>query len=436
MAALNEVKLKKLVELRREFHAHAETGWTEFWTTAKIAGILDSLGYKVLAGREMLNLESVMGRPSEEEIKVHIERALSQGADPGWIERMDGYTGALGILDTGKPGPVLAFRFDIDAVDVSEAGDEKHRPFREGFASMNENAMHSCGHDAHATIGIGLAELLMERKDELTGIIKLIFQPAEEGVRGGKAVADNGILDDVDYFLSAHVGMGIPSGNVAPSCRDFLCTTKFDVTYKGKAAHAGGAPNEGRNALLAAASASLALAGIPPHKDGATRINIGVLQAGTGRNVIPPKALMKVETRGLTMDLNSYVYDRAMEAVSGAAAMYGVEMSMASMGAAVDALSDKSLVDLVGEKALLVEGITTLAPEVSLGGSEDVSWMMRAVQKRGGKAVYFVLGTDIAAGHHNEYFDLDESVLDYGPVLFAELAVTLSVREITGEGRS
>jgi aminobenzoyl-glutamate utilization protein A len=136
------------------------------------------------------------------------------------------------------------------------------------------------------------------------------------------------------------------------------------------------------------------------------------------------------------MDLNSYVYDRAMEAVSGAAAMYGVEMSMASMGAAVDALSDKSLVDLVGEKALLVEGITTLAPEVSLGGSEDVSWMMRAVQKRGGKAVYFVLGTDIAAGHHNEYFDLDESVLDYGPVLFAELAVTLSVREITGEGRS
>ena len=106
--------------------------------------------------------------------------------------------------------------------------------------------------------------------------------------------------------------------------------------------------------------------------------------------------------------------------------MYGVEMSMASMGAAVDALSDKSLVDLVGEKALLVEGITTLAPEVSLGGSEDVSWMMRAVQKRGGKAVYFVLGTDIAAGHHNEYFDLDENVLDYGPALFAELALVLA----------
>ncbi|HPK07017.1 MAG TPA: peptidase M20, partial [Aminivibrio sp.] len=80
------------------------------------------------------------------------------------------------------------------------------------------------------------------------------------------------------------------------------------------------------------ASATLALAGIPPHKDGATRINVGVLQAGSGRNVIPSRAVMKVETRGLTMELNSYVYDRAMEIVSGAASMYGVEMTMAKWG--------------------------------------------------------------------------------------------------------
>ncbi len=287
---------------------------------------------------------------------------------------------------------------------------------------MNDNAMHSCGHDAHAVIGLALAELLMDKKDSLAGMIKLIFQPAEEGVRGGKAVAAKGFLDDVDFFLGAHVGMGVPTGSVSPACGDFLCTTKFDLTYKGKAAHAGGAPNEGRNALLAAASATLALAGIPPHKDGATRINVGVLQAGSGRNVVPSRAVMKVETRGLTMDLNSYVYDRAMEIVSGAASMYGVEMSMAKMGEAVDALSDQELAGMVGEKALTIGGIDRIAPSVSLGGSEDVSWMMRAVQKRGGKAVYFVLGTDIAAGHHNEYFDIDEKVLDYGPALFAELA--------------
>lgn len=183
MVALGEVKLRKNIELRREFHAHAETGWTEFWTTARIAGILDSLGYDVLVGRDVLDLDSVMGRPSDQEIAGFVERALAQGADAGWITKMDGYTGAVAVLDTGKPGPVLAFRFDIDAVDVSEAQDEKHRPFREGFASMNENAMHSCGHDAHAVIGLALADLLMERKDSLGGVVKLIFQPAEEGVR-------------------------------------------------------------------------------------------------------------------------------------------------------------------------------------------------------------------------------------------------------------
>ncbi len=426
MAALGEEKLRKYRDLRREFHAHAETGWTEFWTTARIAGILDSLGYDVLVGRDVLDLDSVMGRPSDREIAVFAERALAQGADPGWIKKMDSYTGAVALLDTRKPGPVLAFRFDIDAVDVSEAQDPKHRPFREGFASMNENAMHSCGHDAHAVIGLALAELLMERKDSLTGVIRLIFQPAEEGVRGGKAIAAKGFLDDVDFFLGAHVGMGIPTGSVSPACGDFLCTTKFDLTYKGKAAHAGGAPNEGRNALLAAASATLALAGIPPHKDGATRINVGVLQAGSGRNVIPSRAVMKVETRGLTMDLNSYVYDRAMEIVSGAASMYGVEMTMAKMGEAVDALSDDELAGIIAEKAVAIEGIERIVPNVSLGGSEDVSWMMRTVQGRGGQAVYFVLGTDIAAGHHNEYFDIDENVLDYGPALFAELALSLS----------
>lgn len=426
---MTEREIGQYAALRREFHAHAETAWTEFWTTARIAGILEGLGYAVSVGRDVLNLDFIMGRPSEEVVAGTVQRALDQGADPRWIERMDGYTGALAVLDTGRPGPAVAFRFDIDAVDVAEARDEKHRPFREGFASLNENAMHACGHDAHATIGLALAEILAGRKEELSGTFRLIFQPAEEGVRGGRAVAESGVLKGVEYFLSAHVGMGVPSGTVAPECGDFLCTTKFDLTYTGTSAHAGGAPNEGRNALLAAATAALGFAAIPPHKDGATRLNVGVLQAGSGRNVIPAKALMKVETRGLTGALNSYVYDRAMEVASGVASMYGVAMGLEKMGEAVDAESDDELVRLVADRAARIDGVGTVAPRVSLGGSEDVSWLMSTVQSAGGKAVYFVLGADIAAGHHNEYFDLDERVLAYGPALFAELALVLAKRE-------
>ncbi|MGI6784975.1 MAG: amidohydrolase [Aminivibrio sp.] len=423
---MTEAGDKKYIELRRELHAHAETGWTEFWTTARVAGILSSLGYEVLVGKQVLNTGAIMGRPSEDAIAGHIERALSQGADPAWIEKMAGYTGAAGILDTGRPGPVTAFRFDMDAVDVSEARDEKHRPFKEGFASKNAGAMHSCGHDAHMTIGLALAEILMMRKDGLTGIIKLIFQPAEEGVRGGKAVAESGILDDVDWFFGAHIGMGVPTGSISQEAVGFLCTTKFDVTYKGRAAHAGGAPNEGKNALLAACSASLALAGIAPHKDGPTRVNVGFMQAGTGRNVIPADAVMKVETRGSAEAINNYVYDRAMEVVRGAAEMYGVEMTLEQMGAAVDALGDKEAVDIVKAAVSASKALSDLLPPVELGGSEDVSWMIKRVQKGGGKAAYFIIGSNIAAGHHNEYFDLDETVILPSAELMAALAESVA----------
>ncbi len=426
MMTHNAEMRQKIIDLRRTFHRHAETGWTEFWTTAKVAGILTDLGYAVSVGRDVIQTEAVMGRPSEEMMAESVQRALNQGADPEWIKRMDGFTGAMGVLDTGRKGPVVAFRFDMDAVDVSEAKDGSHRPRSEGFASLNDGSMHSCGHDAHTAMGLGLAEILMENKEKLKGVIKLLFQPAEEGVRGGKAMTEKGLLDDVEYFVSAHIGNGLPSGTVAPGMDGFLCTTKFDLIYRGKAAHAGAAPQEGKNALLAAASAVLAMAGIAPHSDGPTRLNVGVLEAGTGRNVIPSHAVVKVESRGATEKLNSYVFDRAMEAARGAAAMYGVEISSAKMGEAVDAASDAELVDLVAEKAVKISGISKIAPLMSLGGSEDASWMMKAVQKRGGKAVYFGLGSNIAAGHHNEYFDLDEEMLLPGTLLFAEIAFALA----------
>lgn len=225
---------QKLIDLRRTFHRHAETGWTEFWTTAKVAGILTDLGYTVSAGRDVIKTEAVMGRPSDEMMAEYVQRALDQGADPAWIKKMDGFTGAMGVLDTGRKGPVVAFRFDMDAVDVSEAADGSHRPRSEGFASLNDGAMHSCGHDGHTAMGLGLAEILMENKDQLKGVIKLLFQPAEEGVRGGKAMAEKGLLDDVDYFVGAHIGNGVPSGTVAPGIGGFCAPRNLILSTRGR----------------------------------------------------------------------------------------------------------------------------------------------------------------------------------------------------------
>ena len=399
--------LNKLIAIRRELHAYPEAGWTEFWTTAYVAKTLEKLGYSVSVGSEVIQEKAVMGRP--ENIEDHLRRALGRGASPVWIERMKGYTGALATLDTGRPGPVVALRFDMDCVETTEATEEGHRPAREGFASQNPGCMHSCGHDGHTAIGLVLAERLMAEKDQLKGTFRFLFQPAEEGVRGGYAMTEKGLLDNVDYFIALHLGIGVPSGTIAAGTRGFLCTTKFDVTYQGKGAHAGGEPHKGKNALLAAATAALNLHAIAPHSKGLTRLNVGSLQAGEGRNVIAPKAFLKVETRGETNEIAEYVYRQAERIIRAAAEMYDLKWNIRKMGEAVTSASDDSLTKLVSRVAYRMEEVKEVKESMNMSGSDDATWMMNRVQQQGGSATYIVIGSDIAAGHHNDHFDFDEN---------------------------
>ena len=214
-------------------------------TSSIIARKLTDLGYEVLVGDQVCKRDSRMGVPSEEELDKQYERAVAQGADPEFVKyTKGGMTGVIGILRCGE-GPTVAMRFDIDALGVFEEHDSCHRPAREGFASVNEGFMHACGHDAHATIGLGVAKVLMSIKDSLHGTVKLIFQPAEEGVRGAKAIVDNGHLDGVNYLIGSHVTDtedGDPAV-VIPGSYGSLATTKYDVVFRGQAAHAGGSPS-------------------------------------------------------------------------------------------------------------------------------------------------------------------------------------------------
>jgi len=410
---------EKMIGYRRDFHSFPEAGWTEFRTCSKIADNLHALGYRVLLGPEIIELSSVMGR-QEAVIPSHQERALEQGASRKWIERMNGLTGVVGILDTGRSGPTVSMRFDIDAVEVTEGAEISHRPFREGFSSRNRGVMHSCGHDGHTAIGLGLAELLAERKDGLAGKFKLVFQPAEEGVRGSKAITDSGILDDSDFFITLHLGMGIPTGTLIGGSQGFLCTKKLDVHYQGRSAHAGAAPDEGHNALLAAASAVLNLHAIAPHKKGISRINVGVLTAGEGRNVIAPNADMKIEVRGESQEITDYMYQRALKIIEANAEMYEVESRIERMGESITARSDESLVEEVCQAGRSLGFFERIESYNGFGGSDDAAWMMKRVQDKGGRSTYIILGSDIPAGHHNEFFDFDETVLVWGVRLIFE----------------
>ena len=239
---------EKTIVRRRDFHKHAEAAWTEFRTASIVAKTLQGLGFRALVGEEVVDGSAMMGVPAPAELERQVERALAQGGDKGWVEQMrGGKTGVVGLMEFAKPGPTVALRVDMDANDLVESDDPKHRPVREGFASVNKGAMHACGHDGHTAMGLGVAEVLAGLKDQLAGTIKLIFQPAEEGVRGAKAMMARGVVDDVKYIVGAHLGVNLKkTGQVACRTEGFLATTKFDAVFTGVPAHAGGAPETWR----------------------------------------------------------------------------------------------------------------------------------------------------------------------------------------------
>ena len=187
-----------------------------------------------------------MGMPDKEEIQHHAEWARKNGADPEFLPYFqEGYTGVVGVWETGRTGPTLAFRFDMDALPIHESEEASHFPNQEGFRSRIPGRMHACGHDAHTAIGLGLATLIAGNHENLQGTIKLIFQPAEEGTRGAKAMVETGVVDDVDYFIATHIGTGVPHRQFVAANNGFFATSKLDIYLKGVAAHAGGAPEAG-----------------------------------------------------------------------------------------------------------------------------------------------------------------------------------------------
>ena len=416
---------EELVVMRRDLHKHPESGWTEFRTASIIVKELEKLGYAVAYGAEVVDEASMMGVPSEADLQKYMERAISEGADEAVVAKMaGGKTGVVAVLDSGKPGKTVGFRFDMDCNDVEEYAGADHRPMQEGFSSCHANAMHACGHDGHVTVGLAVAKLLAEHKDELVGKVKLIFQPAEEGVRGAYAMINAGVADDIDYFFGGHIAFKATTDDSLVCLTDgFLATTKLDAVYKGVSAHAGLAPQDGKNALLAAAQASISLHSISRHGKGASRINVGVLNAGTGRNVLPDIAVLKMETRGATTEINEYMVGEAKRMLQAAADLYDVSVTITKAGSAPACVADFELAKEVEEIAKASGQYKEIIDYMDMGGSEDCAYFMERVQANGGRALYMMYGATIAAGHHNSHFDFNEACLWKAAGLLSNLAI-------------
>lgn len=422
---------EKLVKYRRDFHKYPETGWLEMRTSAVIAKRLTELGYEVLTGKAVCKEGTRLCLPSEEELIVHSGMVKEQlASDAGYLteEMMEGYTGVVGILRCGD-GPVTALRFDIDALPMQEETSETHRPYREGFSSLNQGMMHACGHDCHGAIGLGTAEILASVKSHLNGTVKLLFQPAEEGVKGAYSMVAAGHLDDVDYFAGTHAAPddGPDDGDITPGTYGSLATCKYNVYFHGQAAHAGGFPEQGKNAVLAAAHAVVGLSGITRHSGGSSRVNVGVIKGGTGSNIVADEAMIKMEIRGETTEINEYMDKRAKEICGAAAMMEGCTCDMELTGHAPSQTSSEELIKrivIMTKEHLPRYRISSIA-NAKNWGSEDIGFMMNRVQERGGQAVYMRTMTKMASPQHTVMFDVDENVLAKGVIVFSALAYSL-----------
>lgn len=424
------ISQEQLSALRRLFHQHAETGMAEFWTTARIAQELEETGLSPLVGECVSLAEARMGVPDENTLRKARERALREGAPKAWLERMNGITGLAVDIRPDLPAHTV-LRFDIDAVDVEESEKPSHLPHQEGFASLHRGICHACGHDGHIAIGLGLARELAKRKESLTRNVRLLFQPGEEGCRGARAMAGAGLLEGARHMIAAHIGMWARRDHsLVCGARGFLATTKFDVTFTGRAAHAGAEPHKGANSLLAAASAALNMHALPRHGEGDSRITVGRLEAGSGRNTIPALARMVCETRGSTTAVNEYMFEHCRSIIEHTAAMYEQQCDIRIMGGSGNAGSDDALIRLVRESA---ENVPWFRPELVEDsapgfGSDDACVHMAAVQEQGGDATYIMLGSELAAGHHSPDFDFHEEVLMPSVELLTTLVLALDRR--------
>lgn len=422
----------EMVDTRRFFHSHPESGWFTFFTTAVIADKMTKFGYDVKLGKEVVVPEERQGLGTKETGEKAIARAkaLLNDEQVKYLAAMeDGLTGLVAEIDTKRPGKTVAFRFDIDAVDVTESKDADHRPFKEGFRSDIDGITHACGHDGHITIGLYLAKLIAENLDDFNGKFRFIFQTAEEGTRGAVGMEKAGVVKGVDYLLGGHIGFqATKMRGIICETNKFLATSKFDVSLKGKSAHAAGAPQDGRNALLAAAQIALNMHGITRNAHGVTRVNVGVLKAGEGRNVIAPNGYMVCETRGETTELNDFMRNESMKIIKGVSEIYGVEYEVKTTGGTAGGDSDPEVTEIyasVAENSPFIDK-DKIQRKLDFGACEDFAHFMRSVQKQGGKSGYLMIGTDLKAGHHNGKFDFNEDSLMTGVDIFLRSAYKIN----------
>lgn len=373
-----------LINTRREFHKIPEIGFKEIKTTKLIIKKLQEMGLKPIFGGAIykdLNNE---------------EKTIENG-----------YTGVL--VELGH-APYTLFRADIDALPVTESNKDSHVPKKLGFRSKNEGNMHACGHDGHITLGLKLAEYFKNDASLYKNRgIKILFQPAEEGVQGASRMSDL-ITKDADKVIGFHIGLGEPAGYIGVGSTNFYGVKKLELTFFGTASHACNNPENGISALDMALSFINLMRSITFDSKDKRIMNIGMIHGGNALNIVMDKITLGIDLRSINNEKLEDMYKKILSSSKAIAESIGGSAELKIIGEASGYVeNDIQLVKEI-ESHLNKKNIkTTTTPD--FGASEDVTKYMIDVKKNGGQAIHLLLGANLPGSHHSSTFDFDDGEL-------------------------
>lgn len=411
------MKLNEMIALRRRIHAHAEPGFLEFHTASLIMDHLDALGIGYRCGAEAMDVNAILERPAEEEYAEWGRYALEAGVPAKRLEFLkEQGTAIIADIMGSRPGPVWGLRCDIDALPIHETESPDHFPNKEGFRSRTPY-MHACGHDGHTVMGLALASRLAD--GDFAGEVRILFQPAEEGVRGAIPMIAAGATEGIERMLAIHNQSNQPLGTVLGGIENHKATTKWKAVFTGEPAHAASAPEKGRHAIAAAAQATLGILGIPRYSTTDTRVNVGTFHASGSASIIPAEATITYEVRSEDNGVVADMDRRAENTVRGAAEMYGVEVATHVYGRSVNTTPDPEIIEVISRVVTDLDWVTDYTPTASpRAGSDDAHLLILEVQKAGGKGAYLRVGAYMAdaPGHHHSY-DFHEQAMEHATEL-------------------
>ena len=386
---LAQTNREQLIAWRRDFHQHPELAFAEH-RSAKI--IADTLG----------------------EMGLSVQTSIAEA-------------GVVGTLKGGRPGPILLIRFDMDALPIVEETGA-------AYASKQDGVMHACGHDGHMAIGLGVAQILSSKSQELPGTIVFIFQPAEEGQGGAERMIAEGILDGLgaSRSLGMHIWnekplhwLGIAPGPIMAG------SERFDIVIRGRGGH-GASPHLARDPVLAAsqlitACQSITSRSLDPLESGV--VSFTVVQAGETWNVIPSSVRLEGTIRTFSEASRTTVIERMKEISKGICSAAGCQVELEFERITPPLVNDTETAALAAEVAHQLFPEFEIDREHRVMGSEDMAFFMQEVP-----GCYLFIGSsnsarNLDAPHHNPLFDFDEKVLPIAAGLVAAVAWRLQEME-------